>query len=290
LITSSIITIQNSSWVIDQQQLDWISALESGKVLHFKNLPFEISEKERILFNESIQNPSARNISLGADGLLKGVIGEEVTLDTLKQLILRFRNLSQDLIHSLVPKYAEYLKVSPTSFRPLNIESRQQSWRADDRRLHVDAFATRPNYGERILRVFMNINPDNQPRVWRVGEPFEKIADQFLPLIKPYSKLQAKLLNVLGLTKSFRSEYDHMMLKIHDAMKSDISYQKNCPQAQFNFMPGDVWVCFSDQTSHAAMSGQFMMEQTYNLPIKALYEPQSSPLALLTSKARRKLV
>lgn len=46
--------------------------------------------------------------------------------------------------------------------------------RADDRRLHVDAFPTRPNYGERILRVFANVNPAGVPRAWRVGEPFGK--------------------------------------------------------------------------------------------------------------------
>jgi hypothetical protein len=289
-MSSAIISITNSSWAIDRQQLEWIAALESGKVLHFKNLPFEIHENEKSLFSESIQNPKSRNISLGSDGELKGALGDPTSLITLKEMILRFRNLSQILVHSLVPKYAEYLKVSPTSFRPLNISNRKQSWRADDRRLHVDAFATRPNYGERILRVFMNINPNSQPRVWRVGDSFENIVEQFLPKIKAYSYFQAKFLNVVGLTKSFRSEYDHMMLQIHDAMKSDLDYQKNSPQAQFNFMPGDVWVCFSDQTSHAAMSGQYMMEQTYNLPLKALYDAQSSPLAILTSKVQRKLV
>ncbi len=34
------------------------------------------------------------------------------------------------------------------------------------------------------------------------------------------------------------------------------------------FPPGSVWVCFSDQTSHAVMSGQFMLEQTFFLPVK----------------------
>ena len=63
-----------------------------------------------------------------------------------------------------------------------------QSWRADDRRLHVDAFPSRPNYGERILRVFTNVNPDGEPRVWRVGEPFEAVARRFLPRAKPYSR------------------------------------------------------------------------------------------------------
>jgi hypothetical protein len=37
------------------------------------------------------------------------------------------------------------------------------------------------------------------------------------------------------------------------------------------------------------MSGQYMMEQTYNLPVDALYDPKSSPLAILESKTQRKL-
>ena len=43
------------------------------------------------------------------------------------------------------------------------------------------------NYGERILRVFINVNPNKVPRVWRIGEPFEAIVDRFLANTKPYS-------------------------------------------------------------------------------------------------------
>jgi hypothetical protein len=289
-MASSIITIESSNWVIDEPRPEWIQALESGKVLYFSNLEFAVSDEEKSLFTPEVQNPKARNISVGADNVLKGAQGNEHSLKLLRELILRYRNSANNLINSLAPKYSPYLKVSPTSFRPFNIEDRKQSWRADDRRLHVDAFATRPNYGERILRVFMNINPNGVPRVWRVGDSFENIAQQFIPLIKPYSPLQAKILKSIGLTKALRSEYDHMMLQIHDAMKSDLSYQQNSHQTEFEFLPGDVWVCFSDQTSHAAMSGQFMMEQTYNLPIDALYEPMSSPLAILSRITKRKLV
>jgi len=289
-MASSIITIESSNWVIDEPRPEWIQALESGKVLYFSNLEFAVSDEEKSLFTPEVQNPKARNISVGADNVLKGAQGNEHSLKLLRELILRYRNSANNLINSLAPKYSPYLKVSPTSFRPFNIEDRKQSWRADDRRLHVDAFATRPNYGERILRVFMNINPNGVPRVWRVGDSFENIAQQFIPLIKPYSPLQAKILKSIGLTKALRSEYDHMMLQIHDAMKSDLSYQQNSHQTEFEFLPGDVWVCFSDQTSHAAMSGQFMMEQTYNLPIDALYEPMRSPLAILSRITKRKLV
>jgi hypothetical protein len=279
-----------SAWKVSEEKRDWIIALEEGKVLHFTNLPFEISEQEKILFTPSIQNPKARNISVGSDNLLKGASGDEKTLELLRQMILRYRALSQDLIASFAPRYADALKVSPTSFRPFNIADRKQSWRADDKRIHVDAFATRPNYGERILRVFMNINPNQQARVWRVGDSFENIAEQFLPKLKPYSAFQAKLLNLLGLTKSFRSEYDHMMLQLHDAMKSDESYQQECKQTLMEFKPKEVWVCFSDQTAHAAMSGQYMMEQTYNLPINALYHPKRSPLEILQDKVQRVLI
>ena len=288
-MSSQIIHIDVNQCSIIENNEEWIKALESGKVLHFTNLPFEISSEEKALLNPNIQNPKSRNISLDSLGQLKGAQGDELTITVLTNFILRFRETANNLLNTLVPKYSLYLKVSPTSFRPFNVLERKQSWRADDKRLHVDAFATRPNYGERILRVFMNINPHGVPRVWRIGDSFENVVEQFLPILKPYSAFKASILNKLGLTKSFRSEYDHLMLQIHDAMKSDLSYQKNSNQEEFGFMPGDVWVCFSDQTSHAAMSGQYMMEQTYNLSVDALYDPKSSPLAILESKTQRKL-
>ena len=45
------------------------------------------------------------------------------------------------------------------------------------------------------------------------------------------------------------------------------------------FAPGTTWLCFSDQVMHAAVSGQFMLEQTIHLPVAALYDPARSPLA-----------
>lgn len=55
------------------------------------------------------------------------------------------------------------------------------SWRKDDSRLHVDAFPSRPNYGERIIRIFTNINPHGEARSWRVGEDFTQLASRYLP-------------------------------------------------------------------------------------------------------------
>jgi hypothetical protein len=230
----------------------WIAELEAGKVLYFPRLGFELLPEERSLLTPSLLSPDARNISLDANGKLKGAVGDAAVQRTAAAMVGRFRAQAQQLIHGLLPHYTPALRLAPTSYRPAQVETRVQSWRADDRRLHVDAFPSRPNYGERILRVFTNVNPDGAPRVWRVGEPFEDIAKRFLTRAKPYVRWQAKLLHALHVTKSFRSEYDHLMLQLHDGMKSDLGYQESSPQETAKFPPGSVWVCFSD---HARRDG-----------------------------------
>jgi hypothetical protein len=271
---------------------DWIRAVEAGKVLHFPQRPFALLPHETAFLTPAVRDPKVRNISLDDSGRLKGTLLEGERRAQLAAMVGRFRDEAHALVGALLPAYADSgaLRAAPTSYRPAQVETRAQSWRADDRRLHVDAFPSRPNYGERILRVFTNINPDGQPRVWRVGEPFETVAAHFLPRLKPYSRTQARLLRLLRVTKSLRSEYDHLMLQLHDAMKSDPDYQRNAQQLTMPFAPGAVWVCFSDQTSHAVMSGQYMLEQTFHLPADAQYDTASSPLAILTRLTNRSLI
>ena len=271
----------------------WIAALEAGKVLYFPNFAqhgFAPQKEELALFREDIRDPKIRNISLSTAGDLKGVVGDDATKALMAGMIGRFRAEAEGLLANLVPRYGEHLRRGATSFRPSVVQNRVQSWRADDRRMHVDAFPSRPNYGERLLRVFTNVNLEGEPRVWRVGEPFEDVAHRFLPKVKPYSAWQAKVLNALHVTKSLRSEYDHIMLQLHDAMKSDLDYQKNAPQVTFNFPPGCAWVCFSDQTSHAVMAGQYMMEHTLQLSPMHQYDKEASPLAILTRMQGHALV
>jgi hypothetical protein len=285
-----IIDIDRRSWDAAGANPDWIAALEAGKVLHFPHLPFALLPHEQAFLSPEVRDPKVRNISLDAGGQLKGTVLEAAQQASLGAMVGRFRQQAQTLIGQLLPAYTGKLRSAPTSYRPAQVETRAQSWRADDRRLHVDAFPSRPNYGERILRVFTNINPDGQPRVWRVGEPFEAVARHFLPRMKKYSPLQARMLAALHVTKSLRSEYDHLMLQLHDAMKSDLDYQRDAPQVTMPFAPGAVWVCFSDQTSHAVMAGQYMLEQTFHLPADAQYDPASSPLAILTRLTGRPLI
>ena len=269
---------------------EWTAAVEAGKVLYFPRLGFDVQPQEKALLREDMLSPKSRNVSLGADGVLKGAGGSAAEQAQLAAMVARFRQQALQLVDALLPEYHGHTRIAPTSFRPRQVETRVQSVRADDQRMHVDAFPSRPTYGERLLRVFANVNPADVPRVWRVGESFETVARHFLPKAKPYSLWQAKLLNAVKATKSLRSEYDHYMLQLHDLMKFDESYQKNGTQVKMPFPPGCLWVCYSDQATHAVMSGQFMMEQTLYLPPGKEADPQSSPLAILTRLIGRPLV
>ena len=281
-MTSQIVEIDFIDWAEAHSRPEWTAAVEAGKVLYFPRLGFAVQPEEQALLREDTLAPKSRNVSLGADGVLKGAAGSAQDQQALAAMVGRFRQQALQLVDDLLPEYKGQLRVAPTSFRPKQVETRAQSVRADDQRMHVDAFPSRPSYGERLLRVFTNLNPHGVPRVWRVGEDFETIARRFLPQAKPYRLWQAKLLNAVHATKSLRSEYDHLMLLLHDLMKFDEAYQKNGTQVTVPFPPGSVWVCFSDQATHAVMSGQFMMEQTLYLPPGKEVDPQASPLAILT--------
>ena len=287
---SQIVEIDFNDWAQAHSRPEWTAALEAGKVLFFPRLGFAVQPDEQALLREDMLAPKSRNVSLGADGVLKGAAGSAAEQQALAAMVGRFRQQALRLVDDLLPEYQGLLRIAPTSFRPRQVETRAQSVRADDQRMHVDAFPSRPSYGERLLRVFTNLTPQGVPRVWRVGEDFETIARRYLPQAKPYRLWQAKVLNAVHATKSLRSEYDHLMLQLHDLMKFDEAYQKNGTQVTVPFPPGSVWVCFSDQATHAVMSGQFMMEQTLYLPPGKEVDPQASPLAILTRLMGRPLV
>ncbi|HSU22311.1 MAG TPA: Kdo hydroxylase family protein [Variovorax sp.] len=287
---SQIVELGLADWDAARSEPGWIADLEAGKVLYFPRLAFRLEAQEHRLLSPDVLAPKVRNVSLDADGRLKGVAGDADLRRDAAAMVGRFRAQALRFVDALLPHYTEALRVAPTSYRPVQVETRAQSWRADDKRLHIDAFPSRPNYGERILRVFTNVNPEGLPRAWRVGEPFEDVARRFLPRLKPYSSWQARVLKTLHVTKSLRSEYDHLMLQLHDAMKSDAHYQRDAPQEAMAFPAGSVWVCFSDQTPHAVMAGQYMLEQTLHLAASRQYNPESSPLAILSRLTGRTLV
>jgi hypothetical protein len=288
---SAVATLDLTSWrpaPTPDAQLAAARSLEEGGVLVLPHVAFALSAAEHRFLSPDWSDGRAKNISL--DGAtLKGARGSAADLADLAAMIARFAADAAALVSALFPRYAPWVKRARTSYRPLPAVGRNVSWRKDDSRLHVDAFPSRPNRGERILRVFSNVNPA-APRVWRVGEPFETVAKTFLPRIGRPLPGVAPLLAAVRATKGLRTEYDHLMLGLHDRAKADTAYQRDCAQETVRFAPGTTWLCFSDQVMHAAVSGQYMLEQTIHLPLSAMQDPSRSPLSVLERLTGRTLV
>jgi hypothetical protein len=259
-----------------------IQQLESGNLLFYPDLAFPLLPEELLLLSPSWLAPRIKNISWqGTTHALRGTTATGETQIQLQNLLIRFSHYAQTLIQNELPHYISALEIGRTSFRPAEAQGRASSYRKDDMRLHVDAFPATPNQGRRILRVFSNINPDGKDRVWRIGESFEAVAKRFVPQIPKPIPGSAWLLEKLGITKGRRTPYDHFMLHIHDRMKADLNYQASVSQAVIRFPPGSTWIVFSDCTSHAAMAGQHMLEQTFYLPVDAMVDPERSPLKII---------
>lgn len=268
----------------------WEEVLEDGNVIHLPNLAFHSTKEQSRFLDPKWSDGKAKNISLrGSDTPLRGAVGSPDELAELKTLIARFASSAETLVHGLFPRYRAHLRRGFTSYRPWPVEGRKASWRKDDSRLHVDSFPSNPTGGKRLLRVFTNVNPSGQPRVWRVGEPFEAFAEKFLPRTRRPLPGSAWMLAKLGITKSLRSEYDHLMGQLHDLGKADADYQASSPQASFAFPAGTTWIVYSDQVQHAVMSGQHMLEQTFYLDVADQVRPDSSPLKILERLAGRPL-
>lgn len=268
-----------------------IEALEGGRVLYFEHLAFPVGDGERRMLSAASSDQKAKNISFdpGA-GAVKGARTQGSGEARLLAMMSRYAGLTGTLLRGLLPHYTRALKQARTSFRPHEIEGRQpKSYRKDDRLLHADAFPSRPMRGARILRVFTNINPSGKPRVWHVGEPFDTFARRFLPDVRRAIPGVARLEAMFGITKGRRTEYDHVMLQLHDRAKRDARYQREAPRQEIAFPAGSTWVVFTDLVPHAAIKGQFALEQTFELPVAAQLRPELSPLRILERLAGRTL-
>jgi 3-deoxy-D-manno-oct-2-ulosonic acid (Kdo) hydroxylase len=278
------------SWGEDGPTRDVEDVVESGHVLAFPQLAFPLGDDEQRFLDPKWADAKAKNVSVRwPSGELRGAVGSAEELRALRALVVRFAEQSEAFALRLFPHYRGRLRRGNTSFRPSDVAGRVRSWRQDDTRLHIDAFPSNPMQGTRLLRVFSNVNPSGEPRRWRVGEPFEAHAKRYLDAIRRPLPGSAWLMATAGITKRRRTEYDHVMLQLHDRAKADAAFQRTSPQARADFAPGTTWVCFSDQVLHAALGGQHMLEQTFLLDVEHLRRPETSPLRTLERLLHRPL-
>ncbi len=269
--------------------------LEEGGILFFEKTPFDFPAEDLNFllaqrqsdarYHKNIAYRPQQDIVTGAASRS----GEQPT-----RLLSVMRTYSANVSKFVSKLLAPYRwQLDYASFRPFQEEGRTIRTRARNDLLHVDNFPTRPTNGNRILRFFTNINP-SEPRRWITTEPFEALVRQMggsseLPYphsLTGWRRGRHSVLRALrsaGLPIAARSPYDEFMLRMHHAMKEDESFQADCPKIPLEFPPGSCWTVFTDLVPHAALSGQYLLEQTFIIERDSMIDPEQSPLRILES-------
>ncbi len=265
--------------------------LESGNILFFPSCPFPFPEEERAFLLEQKQSGATnrKNIAYKPKAnKMTNIVG--MTPDQEKKLLEIMQRYCQNVVSflsELLPPYADRWQLDYGSFRPFQEKGRDLRTRARNDLLHCDSFPTRPLHGRRILRFFTNINP-TENRVWNTSLPFNELAQQFGGKEVSFPKKNSaffngikKLGHSLGLPVTLRSPYDVFMLNLHNFLKENSDFQQNCHKDNWKFPPHSCWAVFTDQVSHAALSGQYALEQTILVPPSALVDPEKAPVNVL---------
>jgi hypothetical protein len=263
---------------------DLRSLLERDGVLMLTTPPFALSGLELGVLENHWSDGRSKNSSYNPHtGEVDGVAGAPADVEGLRALMARYSDWAADKLGEFFPAYHETLEMGRTSLRRRSVQDEPPlSRRKDDRSLHLDAFTSQPVHGRRILRVFCNIDPTGADREWAIAEGgFEDYAKRFQGRARRLLPGEAAMLEGLSLTKCRRTDYDQIMLGMHDAAKRDRTYQRTAPRRYVSFPRDAVWLAFTDQTPHAAVSGQCALEQTFYVPVEALADPARSPLRIL---------
>jgi hypothetical protein len=280
---------------------DYCQQLEQGHILFFPELPFlfEPQDRQFLIAQPWGELRLHKNVSYRpATDLLRGYSGDAETAKQLHAILRTYSQRVADFLSRFLSPYAGKWILDFASFRPLEEESRDLPLHKRNDLLHVDAFPSRPTRGARILRVFTNLNPA-RARIWQTTDNFERLAGQyanpagllqFAQGESVFKRVLGATGRAIGLTQFKRTPYDAFMLRFHDYLKENSEFQANCPKIRLEFPPLATWLVFTDSVAHAALSGQYALEQTLLIPPEALVAKEHAPFRVLERLAGRPLV
>jgi hypothetical protein len=266
--------------------------LERGEVECYPICPFPIpmGEDRLFLLEQQLASRAHKNISYDpqsrkAAGFLKH---SPEQASRLRALLASFSQTATTWLAGVLSRYARGWQLDRVSYRPEEEATRKLRLKARNDLIHVDAFPSRPTNGQRILRLFVNVNL-TEPRIWATSEPFGRLLERFgaaVGLPTPQSLGWAEqfgqtMLRIFSPTRRQRSAYDSFMLRFHDYLKANDAFQEQGPKRFWTFVPGSAWLTFTDTTSHAVLRGRYALEHSYFVRPNTLALPNESPPALL---------
>lgn len=262
--------------------------LEAGKILYFQVAPFGLAQHDvDVLLRQRLAHGwGHKNIAYRPmQDRVTGCDAKHADSQRLHEVLRTFSRRTVDYVAGLLPGYASAWRLDYASFRPIEEKGRSLRLHARNDLIHVDSFPKRPTHGDRILRIFTNINPAAE-RHWITGEPLDVLsanmganfASRFLRSRPTLRQRAARILSFPGRSSS---GYDHKMRQIHQSMKEDSEFQRTCRKHHSHFPPGSGWLVFTDAVPHAVVSGKYALEQTVIVSRSSMRLPEKCPAAIL---------
>lgn len=264
--------------------------LERGDILLFPDGGYEISANIRTALMGATQDARSFHKNIAYKPNVDKVSGlkDRAQEAAIHPAMREYSKAALAFLSRILPGYARGWKVDYASFRSIEEKGRELPLNKRNDLLHVDAFPTRPVFGDMILRCFTNVNP-SQSREWVTGDPFAQLGPALAKqagldsYLNPNGLVRAatRTLHGIGLPVVDRSPYDAFMLHFHDWLKGNAEYQKGCTKYQFSLPPGSTWLVFTDLVPHAVLSGRLALEQTVIVSRKTLKDPANAPSSIL---------
>ncbi len=281
-------------------------ALERSEVVYFERCPVELPSDEDLALLRSLPTGlKAKNLSYHPES--DSVPRFDADPETRRRVETILRTHGQRVeawLRRVVPDYVEGWTVGTTSFRPIEEEGRKLPPRSSNELVHIDAGAYGATKGARILRFFVNVNPERD-RVWGTKGSFADLMARYdalwdaardgketlrldgTALDALYSGFVGVMSKVYPLVKVVDSSpYDRAMRRIHNYMKENPSFRDD-PTGfkEIRFPPMSAWMVFTDGISHSVLRGQHAFVTTVLVPLANCRRPELAPYRILSAGA-----
>jgi hypothetical protein len=275
-------------------------ALERGDIVHFPECPIPLMDaadlatlREQLPRQLHTKNVSYHPESDRVHGIQDNVPLRDLAFRTLKAHSERVVEFLQRVIPDLTVGWT----VGTSSFRPIEEQGRNLKPHASNELVHIDAGAYGATNGDRILRFFVNVNP-SVDRVWATKGTFPFLFDRYgaaagvagkHDLNKTFAdRLRGGALRGLvraGIKEAMvvdSSPYDRLMRRFHNYMKDSPEFQNRADdREEIRFAPFSAWMVFTDTTSHASLSGQHALVNTFLVRLGACRLQAIAPINVL---------
>jgi hypothetical protein len=277
---------------------DWADALERGLIVHFARCPLPLPSggDQDFLRTGLAAHLNSKNVSYyPGPGKVTGLDAPAAVIERARAILEAHSGRVQAFLREGMPEFTRGWTPGTSSFRPIEERGRGLSSHASNELIHVDAGAYGATHGDRILRFFVNLNP-SVDRVWiskgsfgellrrhgdeaglRRGDLEPKLPERMLGGLMAAGRRAFPVLRVVD-----TSPYDRRMRSFHNWMKDTPSFQQP-PHERFSFQPFSAWMVLTDGVSHACISGQHALVDTFLIPLRNCRRP--APYHLLAGAA-----